>query len=504
MNYWQEIVKYALLSGEKQNLNNLSIPESIQVERDAITKTSRSESEIFIKLAAMVYYYQKAGNQLPQLKALDYKNAVENEQSKIADHQTILLAKAIGENMEDVLEFFLSQCLENQLILREEYVPTILDIGKKNANIRKHLHQVIGSHGQWLVDFNEEWSYLQPGKVLDIWDSGNHHERTEALKILRTQDQQNALQILQQTWSSENASNRYIFISVLEIGLSPLDEEFLLDVLQRDKSERVKQKAFELLLQIPAEQILTAIWQFGNGFLEQKEQKGLAAMVGQQQFQINLPQRLPQPLLKAGIKMNLDIKGLTQDEAWAYQVFAAIPPERWRQKFSIHANDFLAFFAGKKALRKYLPAFLQAIRIHKDKQWTIEALNEKLRNGKNFPMQDHEFSAYLTLMTPYELEQLFDKKIYKQGIGYRSDLLNFLNNCKYPWSLEFTRKAMKELASVYKNYYYNKNEVYSLNPYIHTDFLSEWNGLASDGFQELSARLYAAVELRKKIQESFT
>ncbi|MEM7183293.1 MAG: DUF5691 domain-containing protein [Spirochaetota bacterium] len=503
MNTWESILRFSFLGTDKASLDELDIPQDLQADVAKIRQQSANAEEAFFGISGLVWQYEESGKLLPKLNALDYTKDTRETETQIDARQSALLHKLLGDKTDDVLMFFLQQCVQQGLTVRYEFIPKLLDKGKQNLQIRSVLKQTLGHRGAWLSQFQDNWQYFKDTNGLQIWEGSVAHERSEFLKAYRFSHPQEALDLLQESWKGENASNRYVFICCLQDQLNIADEEFLLEVLSTDKSDRVKQKAFEFLLQLPNSSLADRLWHAAKGYLQVKPQKGLAKIAKQVELQIHLQESLSDELSQYGIKKDLDIKGLTQDEAWAYQIFASIPPKYWQEELALQPSQILHFFVGKKQYKKYLPAFLAAIRIHQDKEWAKAALEEKMKNGKNFPLGDEDFSNFLGMMQAEELQEYFRRKIYKQGIGYRSDLLTFLENCKFAWSLEFTRDAMKELAGVYRSYYYNKNELYGLNGYIHFGFLAEWNELKPEGFQEMTQKLYAAVELRQQIEEAF-
>lgn len=136
-------------------------------------------------------------------------------------------------------------------------VPTLLDRGVGDSELRPTIVAAVGSRARWLARFTPAWSYANavplPGdryRERD-WTHGTPGERRHALAALRATDPAAARELLARAWPGlRQADQRRHLLETLATGLGA-DDEPLLDRALDDRSATVRGQALALLTRLP-------------------------------------------------------------------------------------------------------------------------------------------------------------------------------------------------------------------------------------------------------------
>src|SRR5690606_33771404 len=74
-------------------------------------------------------------------------------------------------------------------------------------------------------------------------------------------------------------------------------------------------------------------------------------------------------------------KIFSDQEYHAFQLLSVINPVFWEEKLGISSEKILRQFVAGKALKKYVPAFAQAILLHKNRAWAAAWLQHIPASG---------------------------------------------------------------------------------------------------------------------------
>ncbi len=143
-------------------------------------------------------------------------------------------------------------------------LPALLDASRARTDLRPQALAFAGTRGLWLARLNPEWKFALRGAsggsmlpaakdaeaVRRLWEEGLFAERVALLAAVRARDAGAALALLAETWSTERAEDRLMFLDSLRTGLSDADEPFLERALS-DRSRNVRATAAELLSALP-------------------------------------------------------------------------------------------------------------------------------------------------------------------------------------------------------------------------------------------------------------
>ncbi|MCB1156616.1 MAG: hypothetical protein KDK45_03865 [Leptospiraceae bacterium] len=246
---WLQLQKVSLFGTAKESLDKLSFSDTLSGFRENVKRKAKNPEEEFFFLCALSLNYINAGKEFPKMSEIPYKEAEPETKAIISAEKTSILQKILSHDFADVLQFFLSACVNTKEIIPPEFVPRLLDYGKKFIELRKYLPDSTGKRGEWLVSLNPDWDYLSPKTEKEAWEEGKTAERVELLKNVRERDAALSREYLLSTWKEENAANRTAFLLCMRQGLSP-DDEKMLESFLSDKSDRVRSIAVDFLVRI--------------------------------------------------------------------------------------------------------------------------------------------------------------------------------------------------------------------------------------------------------------
>ncbi|MGW2449127.1 DUF5691 domain-containing protein [Streptomyces sp. NPDC001675] len=144
-------------------------------------------------------------------------------------------------------------------------LPALLDAARGRTDLRPAALAFAGPRALWLARLNPDWRFAlraAPGggtalpdagdgeAVRRLWQEGLFAERVALLGALRAATPALARELLEETWPTERAEDRLMFLDSLRAGLSIDDEPFLEQALG-DRSRNVRATAAELLSSLP-------------------------------------------------------------------------------------------------------------------------------------------------------------------------------------------------------------------------------------------------------------
>src|SRR5262245_49750853 len=175
----------------------------------------------------------------------------------------------------------------------EELLPDLFEAAKSGAGSqesRKTLAAVVGRRGEWLAALNPEWNFVGARIAPEAWETGTRAERLSLLRHLRQSHPDQAIVLLQSTWTADAPEDRTAFVAELEHGLSPGDEPFLEAALV-DRRKEVRQGAAELLMRLPQSALIQRMWQRLAPAVRVQKSSGfkLKKLLGKHSLEIELP-----------------------------------------------------------------------------------------------------------------------------------------------------------------------------------------------------------------------
>jgi hypothetical protein len=233
----------------------------------------------------------------------------------------------------------------------------------------------IGKRGIWLAKFKAEWSFVSKAVEEFDWETSGIVNRVKYLEQLRKENSPDAVEKIKQVWKEENAASRAELISALFINLSKSDEEFLVPLLS-DKSQKVKEKAFQLIKQIPSSAIIESYKNCVRQSIQITQSKMLG-LISRTTVQVNLKVS-DESIFTTGIQKLSSTKEISDDDFILMQMIAEIPPSFWSEQFAMNTVDVIKAF-GKDELKKFQPSLIKAVVKFNDSNWAKEILENLMR-----------------------------------------------------------------------------------------------------------------------------
>lgn len=461
MSYWNNLKKSALLGTEKMPLQAELLPPSI---REILDKTNKNDQEgYFLKAAIMVMAYEKAG-QSPENVILPEFRPAEQETQDFCSNEAVFVLKTIiqAENFNVFLfDKFLDKCIERKWVLPENILVEVFN--KTPAKNLAKVHEIIGTRGRWLTQFNESWQMQE--KVLDpktIWEEGKPSERKALFVKLRAESPSEALELLKQSWEQESANDRKEFINQLVTNISIADEDFLNEKYEELSASKANQKpvTLEILRSINLLRVMIhgsklgqMIFQKLTFYIEQK--KGFLGIGNS--TKIEFPKN--EDDFWNGNNMNQlfgfdklsSAKGISDAQYWFGELVRYLHPQYWLDFFNNDIKRTIAFFKDTKTDKQkdqttFLFQFSHAMQL---------ATSTQIADFFDELSSDAKSTNWIDLIQ--KLPTQTKEKIIIQNISLDfhsvKELMKIQNE---DWSDNFSHLVMKALVS----------EVQKNNPYV--------------------------------------
>lgn len=384
----QEIIKTALLGTGKY------FPAKEVIPDDLLTLLQTNDKEhYFLRLANAVFLYEEAGQESSIIEEQFHNPLNENKASVSASNQR-LLKSFIQSNDDLLLHYLIVQCKKHQRVVNPECVPDILNKALQHKHHSMLYTEVCGETGQWLCSLNADWQHLSFQLETDAWEHGTFQTRVEYLKKLRTDQSKDIIPLMQIMFDEENATNRLLLLDILQLNLTSSDETFLVS-LQKDKSQKIRERSFNLLIQIPGTefnlQCITAL----QNLMSIKEERFLL-ISKKKKIQLNKDAILNEELLKLGIEKVCSIKGVNDQAFWAMQIMSLLPPSQTAVVMHCNETELLELLLNENEFKQLTPYIHQCAIRFKHTEWAkilirnAEAPDIRLLNC----LPDHEQVDY--------------------------------------------------------------------------------------------------------------
>jgi Family of unknown function (DUF5691) len=259
MNTWETLVASALVGIDRQS-PALDFTDPVLTDYQTSLQ-SQSATQQILSAAGLIAAYQAVGESAATA-SLPLSAAASSEQLICCSLQTTQHLSTILQESRyaEILPELLQLLAQAQQTVPPDFLPLLLDAGKKDKKLRPLILPILGNLGQWLARQNRQWEYGLGVKIADvdfaniqeIWATGSRSERSAALSQWRELQPVESRQALAASWKQEKADDRAAWLDILQIGLSLADEEFL-EVALVDRSEPVRRQAVHLLNQLPSQ-----------------------------------------------------------------------------------------------------------------------------------------------------------------------------------------------------------------------------------------------------------
>lgn len=432
MKQLSEIVKTSLLGTDKYM--HLSNPFEINlIEKILLLNTDKEDK--FLKSTYTSFIFYEAGLIAPKIDIP--LNPCPPEIKTITDDKICNYIKSSLQTNNDLLfQYLIHICNKNNWVVSRELVPNILNKALTNKKRAESLVICCGETGKWLCKLHPEWkNILIEESEGNIWETGTFGQRKAFLKELRKQEPQKAQSLLAEIFNKESASNREDFLSILQNNISLKDEIFL-ESCTKDKSQKVKERAYSLLKINRGSQInLHYLDYIKTNLILKEERKFIIAK--KKLFELNIPKKLDESLEITGIAKISSEKGVKDHIFWLGQILEYLHPDDLSSFYGISTSEILQLFLENEYAAELTP-FLQmaAIRFqHKD--WAKIFLNRSNKPNiqliKAFPISERTTYYFLFIETDIQelCQMIFDEDYSSIPSSLAGNILKYLRKNPY-------------------------------------------------------------------------
>ena len=436
---WQELLPSALLGTDRHPLSSLTSSGGLG---NLLTRLDTTNpGKYLLQASAILAFYRRAGI-LPvyvQEESGELPVCQADELSRCSPAAASLLANMLAGDQKELIPEWLSLAALAQKRVPEEYLPDFLGWSEKNISQIDLILPVLGKRGRWLAGRLGSFDNLTAATVVEVlepesasgfWQVGRKVERIQLLRRLRQSEPQQALELINSTWSEESAGNRAGFVGMLEHGLSMADEPFLEECLD-DRSVLVRRAAVDLLVQLSDSRLVARQTERAEKYLIWTP----GSLLKKANIEVDLPQVCAPAMTRDGVAdKTIVLKTCGEKFTWFLQILGAVPPSFWSRQWGKSPTELLEITKNSDWKDLLHRAWTAAACRHKDPDWLEALLNRDPKNGQ------------MLLKLPLERRMAYLKtKIRSQPREGVKTL------CSYQgaWGTELTRLALPNLQAYF-------------------------------------------------------
>ncbi|MBM0745427.1 hypothetical protein JOY44_28805 (plasmid) [Phormidium sp. CLA17] len=363
---WRTIASAALLGTERQPFQLPNI--SGNLGHYLSQSSDRPNEAALLSAVGVVSLHQHVG-WLPEVRSMAQGESCSAEDLPRCSPRA---ARYLQQILEGQFQHLLSEWLENAAIagqrVPEMLLPSLLDKGRQQRELRASVLPVLGQRGRWLAAQNSDWNYAVALTTEADWETGKPSARLLYLQGLRSHNPEHARELLQSTWKQETASDRAKFLEAFRIGLSLTDEPFLEDGLG-DRSKEVRRVAVDLLASLPDSRLCQQVTEHVCRCLILEQNKDLS-------LQVQLPEQLDNTLIQLGIepKLTAAVNAKVGEKAWwLLQMIGATPLNNWTERWQLCPEEIVKLIQSHDWQMVLLNGFALAAKRQTNKVW-LEAI----------------------------------------------------------------------------------------------------------------------------------
>ena len=382
MNAWQAWLKVALLGTERQT-KAPEVDETLSSYVDQLYSGGHIPADnfretAFLSAAALISTYYRAGRQAFHFQGQRPAPDPAPVQSVVSDTATAHLRLIMSDKeLSPLLPEWLQTVADHNGCLPPLLLPPLLDMAVRQKTIRPAILKIIGDRGRWLARQQDSWQRLIDESPLandnmdaELWETGTLAQRVAYLTQQRTLDPTQAQSLLQATWKQDSANDRAALLATLQMRLNAEDETFLQGCLA-DKSKEVRQRAAELLAQLPESALSRRVKSRLLTWIRYGARSGIMGAISRKQgvLSVNPPEQWDKAWQQDGI-IEKAPGGKGQKAWWLEQTLALVPPAVWCAQWNLSAAEVLALLPKHEWEDPLRAGLYKAIVLHKDRHFS--------------------------------------------------------------------------------------------------------------------------------------
>lgn len=302
----------------------------------------QAETRLWLSLAAWSLWSRAGRRPADVASALPSPAATERLRSCPPDAEALLARLLQGSAKPALLREWLRALAGHGGRLPVRFLPNLLALGTRHAELRTDIGPVLGERGQWLARFEPDWTWAAPAAGQDErmqhWETGSIEQRIAVLRHWRAADPGAARDALIQSWAGEAADARARLLACLAVRIGPEDEAFLESALD-DRSKEVRLAAQALLVKLPGSALRQRMAARAAALLQLRR-----PLLGRANLEITLPEAVDKAMARDGVGAGAH-PGLGEKAGWLADLLAATDPRSWTERLGAGPGDLLLLAA---------------------------------------------------------------------------------------------------------------------------------------------------------------
>jgi hypothetical protein len=503
----QNVTAIALIGTQRQPFTPISTDGKLG--QLLVNVDTTNQEAALLSTVAIVTIYQQAG----QLPVTNHQLAIPepcelDDLPRCSDRTGYYLSLMLSGEHQQLLPELLDRLADLGQRVHETSLPSLLDLGKRQSDLREAIAKVLGKRGQWLAAQNPEWNYVA-SEDESAWETGSKAARLMWLTKLRRQEPDRARQLLESTWKQESASDRTAFLEVLETGLSMADEPFL-EALLDDRSKEVRRVTIDLLTCLPESRFCQRAIARVQNFIK------LQSEGNQPYFTVDLPEAHTPEMLRDGIeaKSNDNQNNQMGDRAsWLLKMLTSTPLSFWSQPFwnqplAMSMEDLVKTANHSKSDRLILQGWIAAAQKTGNLVWLQALVEFSQEEGVNRiagqPLAD-------SLILDFQQQAAVIHLLKNPDLAFSNLFKSLLFRNKTIWNEEVSAIVLEVIittldrfittSQLISNYWGISEFIRDAVKYIYPSLISAAKEQALDISQRLQDLLNLESELHKSIKQ---
>jgi len=338
------LVRAVLLGTDREPVAPDELPEPIRNRLPSTDEPTR----LLLDAAALLAGQRKAGIQ-PATGIKPVDPAPVDPRPLVSPDAARRLARLLNGERAALLPEWLALAANRGQRVPPERLPALATAAANRTALRMAVRAAAGPRGPWLAAHTAEWDFLADApehtdESETTWRYGGTVTRWAWLERARRTDPDGARAALAETWSSEPADGRAMFLEALSVGLGPADEEFLEAALD-DRSGEVRRLAAALLVRVPCARLGQRMADRLSGLVH----------VSDDDLVFELPTECDNALRRDGVRQ-VPPTGTGSRAWWFRQIVAATPLSWWPGRPAELLRRSVAGPGGAAALHSALAA----------------------------------------------------------------------------------------------------------------------------------------------------
>lgn len=371
----ESLKQSAMLGTSRKVLQESDSPIPLQPYFKIIVEKQLDPEDTFLQALATTLLYSKSGKQAQHITTPNPVSSNAETQPYISKAAIALLQSVLETEDTYFLELWLTKTKQSAHIITPEWIPALLELTESKHMLMQEVLACSGERGKWLSNFNNTWKPDAESSENNRWAHGTSEERKKELLRIRLSNPEEGLNLLQDVWKEENASTRLFLLQVIEQTLTASDEEWLVSI-QKDKSQKIKDKSFELQSRLPDSTLVKLYSATLKEILILKKGKSLLGLLNTAHVEVAELKNANPLLWESGIEKLSNIKGIDDSVFLVMQLLERTPPAMLEAHYTFTPKELLSLLQNDSTGKNLIESISHATAQFKDTRWAEQILQQ--------------------------------------------------------------------------------------------------------------------------------